>query len=340
MFASSAAEQAKFVREIPKRTVKVFDLVDVVAGGNGFSGLRDRRHQSDRPANSSTDLETDRFPASDGKYHRVEGFPFIDGIFVPKGRNAVGATRFRRAIPLRNSTTRTDKSGGSALGGRQARESPAAAAAEREHSLYSTVLAGVDYSCAPHGVLFLHANKGVTFDLEAIRRANRGYKLLRFPRHDRQYGDSLPSDGRPHIAPTSGCSLTAEERFKRKNINGYSGVAPVAVSIRETRSLFDPGRHGRRRRHRRRLDHLRRSPDGDDRRCEGRVRSRDQHVTIRNTQRRGCASEITEHRTMPLCLSPILVFLSQKTVLASCVPQHSGQAASLRSLHNFTLVGN
>ena len=32
-----AATPADFVREIPKRTIKVLDLVDVVAGGDGFS---------------------------------------------------------------------------------------------------------------------------------------------------------------------------------------------------------------------------------------------------------------------------------------------------------------
>ena len=57
MLAPSAA-QADFVRELPKRTLKVFDLVDVVAGGNGFSGLRNRGID---PTNGqiSTDLRKD-----------------------------------------------------------------------------------------------------------------------------------------------------------------------------------------------------------------------------------------------------------------------------------------
>ena len=37
-----SAKPANFVRQIPKRTVKIFDLVDVVAGGDGFSGRRNR----------------------------------------------------------------------------------------------------------------------------------------------------------------------------------------------------------------------------------------------------------------------------------------------------------
>ena len=42
----SAAMPAGFVREIPRRTIKVLDLVDVVAGGDGFSGRRGRGHRS------------------------------------------------------------------------------------------------------------------------------------------------------------------------------------------------------------------------------------------------------------------------------------------------------
>ena len=34
------AEPANFVRAIPKRTIRALDLVDVVAGGDGFSGRR------------------------------------------------------------------------------------------------------------------------------------------------------------------------------------------------------------------------------------------------------------------------------------------------------------
>ena len=37
-----SSQSADFVREIPKRTIKTLDLVDVVAGGDGFSGRRGR----------------------------------------------------------------------------------------------------------------------------------------------------------------------------------------------------------------------------------------------------------------------------------------------------------
>ena len=42
LWSISTARPPAFVREIPKRTIKTFDLVDVVAGGDGFSGRRNR----------------------------------------------------------------------------------------------------------------------------------------------------------------------------------------------------------------------------------------------------------------------------------------------------------
>ena len=84
-----SAQRANFVRQIAKQTVKIFDLVDVAAGGNGFSG---RRGRGIDPTNGRVSLthpsvngEKD-WLVGDGKYHRVEGLPFVDGVFIPDGR--------------------------------------------------------------------------------------------------------------------------------------------------------------------------------------------------------------------------------------------------------------
>ena len=67
----------------------MLDLVDVVAGGDGFSGRRERGidpttgRTVDRCGCPDPDAHT---PLSgDGKYHRVEGMPLIDGVFIPDG---------------------------------------------------------------------------------------------------------------------------------------------------------------------------------------------------------------------------------------------------------------
>ena len=82
-----AAEPVGFVREIPKLTVKTFDLVDVVAGGDGFSGRRNQGIDVTNGRPSDGQPPSPCFAlAGDGKYHRAEGLPFVDGVFVPDGR--------------------------------------------------------------------------------------------------------------------------------------------------------------------------------------------------------------------------------------------------------------
>ena len=172
-----SAEQADFVRELPKRTMKVFDLVDVVAGGNGFSGRRNRRHRPDQRPNRQCSIRKAFLLVSDGKYHRVEGLPFVDGVFVPKGGNA--AVQLDSAghtfAEFNNSEDRT---GGPLWAGGKVRLFPPLPPPNENIRYIPAVLGGVDYSLPPHGLLFMHANKGITFDLEAIRRANPGCKLL------------------------------------------------------------------------------------------------------------------------------------------------------------------
>ena len=66
----------------------MLDLVDVVAGGDGFSG---RRGQGINPTNGqATDIPPKDFDftlTGDGRYHRVPALPFVDGVFIPDGRS-------------------------------------------------------------------------------------------------------------------------------------------------------------------------------------------------------------------------------------------------------------
>ena len=77
------ARAADFVRKIPKRTIKSLSLVDVVAGGDGFGEARGRGIISN--TGELTDRPGGEQVRSDGYYHRVEGLPLIDGVFIPHG---------------------------------------------------------------------------------------------------------------------------------------------------------------------------------------------------------------------------------------------------------------
>ena len=87
--ARTALKAIGFVRKISRSVIKALDLVDIVAGGNGFGKARDRG------IHPNTGEIVDRLPpadvewqmgVSDGRYHRVKGLPFVDGVFVPDDR--------------------------------------------------------------------------------------------------------------------------------------------------------------------------------------------------------------------------------------------------------------
>ena len=167
----SRQEPANFVREVPKTAAKLFDLVDAVAGGNGFSG---KRHagidQTNGQPTRKTPANPDSLPTGDGQYHRVIGLPFVDGVFIPSSRyrpmqvDSAGHT-FADWTNADGGTSSVIWAGGAGDGSKDFRQ---------------TTLGGVDYATGKHGFLFMHANKGITFDLDAVRQANPGYRVTRF----------------------------------------------------------------------------------------------------------------------------------------------------------------
>ena len=96
--------------------------------------------------------------------------------------------------------------------------------------LVSAKLAGLDYSSAGHGVLWLHGNKGITFDLEAIRRVNPGCRLMRFHAVAGVTENDPTAD---HLADVW-VFVDGRVGFRRREINRYSGAMPVVVPIGES----------------------------------------------------------------------------------------------------------
>ena len=220
------AKPDDFVREIRKLTIKTFDLVDVVAGGNGFSGRRNRGidptngHVLDRWPNWGTN-----YIVGDGKYHRVEGLPFVDGVFIPDGSRGpvpIASTGLTSdEFPKTSNETAHAVWAGGAI--------PASAPS---YPAPRTELGGIDYASTGHGLLFLHANKGITFDLAAIRRANPDRKLVRF----------RAAVGNTETSIDKGEAVTADvwvlvdgqARFRRREINRYTGAFSIAIPIAES----------------------------------------------------------------------------------------------------------
>jgi hypothetical protein len=213
-----------FIREIPKHTIKVLDLADVVAGGDGYSR---RRGRGIHPV--SGQLVDSPLPSGfggDGRYHRVGSLPFVDGVFIPDGSrgpvqiDSTGRT-FDEFGPTSNRTAYSVWPGGGIPSGDPGQ-------------LVSTELAGVDYASPGHGLLLLNANKGITFDLDAVRRANPGCKIVRFLAMTGNTENSERQGAKMRDAVLTAdlwILVDGQVRFRRREINGYSGGVPAKISI-------------------------------------------------------------------------------------------------------------
>jgi hypothetical protein len=210
-----------FVREIPRVTgraaIRMFDLVDVVAGGDGFSG---RRNRGIDPRNGR--IVTNPFDVGnvvgDSRYRRVEELPFVDGVFVPNGAGG---------------PVRTDSAGHACdcfLTGVNETSGPVWAGGvipTTTTSPISAELNGVDYSKPGHGLLSMHANKAVTFDLNAIRRANPDYTLLRF---EAVTGGTGGAGGLAGLVDMR-VIVDGQARFQRRQVSREHGAFVVSVPI-------------------------------------------------------------------------------------------------------------
>ncbi|QDU50655.1 DUF1553 domain-containing protein [Gimesia panareensis] len=136
------------------------DLADIVGGGNGLGTGAFRQGIDARTAKVQTrdfgalgNVKTNRFVAAD--------FEFIDGVFIPDGQ----AGKAKIVV----SSTGTTVSGLPATTGKawdMIRNGPVA-------SQHSPELDGINFTEAGHSLLGLHANAGITFDLEKIRSSTQ-----------------------------------------------------------------------------------------------------------------------------------------------------------------------
>ncbi|MBN1763887.1 MAG: NPCBM/NEW2 domain-containing protein [Sedimentisphaerales bacterium] len=160
-----------FVQQINSETgmirkARKIDLADITGGGNGF-GTGCRNIGLDPVVGKLadiSDLDTNR--KADNAYRRVNTNPFIDGVFVPNGRtDQIISSRGHvfSECPVTCGNFFTEISSAPSI-------------------IYDSeiVLGDVNYSRSESGFLFIHANLGITYDLNAIRSQLAGVKLDRF----------------------------------------------------------------------------------------------------------------------------------------------------------------
>ena len=212
----------KFVRAIPEKLVKSLDLVDVLAGGDGFS---QRRNHGINPTNGlptdSPPLPDKFFLNGDMNYHRVAGLSFVDGVFIPADKahpsqiDSAGHTFPDWFEPTCNQTY------GYIWAGGKIHSAPGA------H--LRAVLEGVDYAAPGRGSIFMHANSGITFDLAAIRAAHPQFRIARFVAVAGNAESSSADLG--DAGADAWVFVDGKVQFRRRQINYNNGAFAINLPI-------------------------------------------------------------------------------------------------------------
>ena len=224
-----AANAKQFVRALPPATA--LDLVDIVAGGDGLSTRRNREINptngrfSDEPGGKDNIAQGEGTVfQSDHQYHRVPANQFIDGVFIVHGGKG----------PVQLDSAGHRFAGFPKNGGKTANMIQAVGATPAHPQAWFTAkqnslpqLGGVDYSSIGHGVLAVRSNKGITFDLAAVRAA---HQRLLFACRSRPW-PATPAAKTRRVRATSGYSSTASSDFSGGTCAVNSGPVPLEVPL-------------------------------------------------------------------------------------------------------------
>lgn len=217
----------EFVREIDSEQNTVWrgqpiNLADIVGGGDGFGAGVFGAAIDARTAESFLIADVTEWLPYEGtnEYQPVSWHDFIDGVFVPDGENGpvTIATDGRKFAACPDTDNRFWT--GVANGGRY--PEPLDAVPENLH-FNNTV-----YGDTGHPGIFMHSNLGITFDLQAIRRAYPDISITEF------HAACGICDNGPSRLPFADFWVLIDGRvaFSRTGVNTDS-VNEIAVPITE-----------------------------------------------------------------------------------------------------------
>ncbi len=216
-----------FVRDIESkgnvvwRSDKQIHLADVVGGGDGLGTgqINTGINPSNRPNDKPGEMRDRR---GDNTYNSVFGNPFIDGVFVPNGKTeqqVTSAGHIFEACPPTSGYFFAD-----------ILNTPATVMGPTDTSPFSLVLDGIDYGSEDRLCLCLHANSGITFDLNAFRLRFAGSRIVRF---SAVVGivDCAPSES---IESAAAFWVLADGQVRYSNTLRRGAAEPVEIELAET----------------------------------------------------------------------------------------------------------
>ena len=175
------ASPQSYTRSLPKKNIlsapgRLLDLADILGGGNGLgTGNKCTAIDPGTGEIQSEVTESDRIQV-DNSYYTVDGNIYIDGVFVPLGGNY--ETVVSSAGHIFSECPETDSKYWIDITNKPITVMLGAENDKREERFAS--LKGITYGDEAHPAIMLHANSGITFDLEKIRMTNPGSTITRF----------------------------------------------------------------------------------------------------------------------------------------------------------------
>jgi hypothetical protein len=221
-----------FVRYLPHRATRV-SLAEVVAGGDRAAKAY---HHGISLANGAAVADYGAPVASDGEYKPTHSVAFVDGVFVPNGK--LGATQVdsigrKFAFP----GTAGDSWGGAIMARRPRYESSLPLIRlEFFGENYGYVnwlhVAGHSDELTPAGLglIGMHSNSGITFDLHAMRARYPDRTIARFRAIVGNLESKAELPGEQHTAE-AWVLVDGELRHHRQRFSRESGPEEISVPL-------------------------------------------------------------------------------------------------------------
>lgn len=221
-----ALKKTTFVRRVEPQTQFVWrgqnvNLADIVGGGSGF-GTGRLEAGIDPLDGQKVGKITPRYSIKgSGRYELVPWNPFVDGVFVPDPASRAVVISSRGDVfaecPQTNGEFWTEITNGGQLSDPVELSSP------------QFRLQGQVYGTGDNPAIFMHANTGITFDLQAIRRSLGNLKIRRFT------ALAGISENGPRRSPYADfwVLVDGKVRFCRKGADGAE-VYPIQIELSES----------------------------------------------------------------------------------------------------------
>jgi len=206
----AGASPQHFVRSLTASTAQL-DVVDLICGGDGTT--RRRGVDIDATGHAGAFVQVGAIKG-DRLYHRIANVPVLDGCFIPDGR--IGSVQIDSASHLFAFPATSDRSMENICTG-----GPIPAWGKRPGS---SLLA--EYATPEHSVLSMHANRGLTLDLAAIRRFHPGTALAGF----RCLVGNILTSAPAHAKATLYVIVDGQPRLQ-KVFSNLDGLFPVEVAL-------------------------------------------------------------------------------------------------------------